>query len=65
MTENGCVGWPRVPITIPPAPPGLSLDETEQALLAVCQHLWAEQKVPVVAWGSDFDGTELHPPRLQ
>lgn len=57
--------WPRVPITIPPAPPGLPREETEQALFAVCQPLWAEQKVPVVAWGSDLDGTELLPPRMQ
>ena len=40
--------WPRVPITIPPAPTGLPIEETEQALLAVCQNLWAASKVPVV-----------------
>ncbi len=54
--------WPRVPITIPPAPPGLSMEETEQALMAVCQHLWAEERIPVVAWGDELDGLELHPP---
>ena len=46
--------WPRVPITIPPAPPGLSMEETEQALMAVCQHLWAEERIPVVAWGTSL-----------
>ena len=58
--------WPRVPITIPiPAPQGLSLDETEQACLRSVNTLWAEQKVPVVAWGDDLDGTELRiPPRI-
>lgn len=57
--------WPRVPITIPPVPPGLSLEETEQALLAVCQPLWAESKIPVIAWGGPDAGTELLPPNLQ
>ena len=57
--------WPRVPITIPPAPTGLPIEETEQALLAVCQNLWAASKVPVVAWGSGLDGTELLPPASQ
>ncbi len=57
--------WPRVPITIPPAPTGLSAEETEQALMAVCRPLWAAWKVPVVAWGSEFDGTELLPPTQQ
>ena len=57
-----CAEWPRVSITIPPAPTGLPIEETEQALLAVCQPLWAASKVPVVAWGSEFDGVELLPP---
>ena len=61
----GCAEWPRVPITIPPAPNGLPIEETEKALLAVCQSLWVESKVPVVAWGSKFDGTELLPPTQQ
>ena len=60
-----CTDWPRVHITIPPAPDGLSTQETEQALLAVCRPLWAESKVPVVAWGSEFDGVELLPPTQQ
>lgn len=57
--------WPRVPITIPPVPPRLSREKTELALFAICQALWAKQKVPVVAWGSAMDGTELLPPRTQ
>lgn len=57
--------WPRVPITIPPAPPGLSMEATEQALFAVCQPLWAASKIPVVSWGSEYDGTELLPPTIQ
>ena len=60
-----CTEWPRVHITIPPAQTGLSSEETEQALLAVCQPLWAVSKVPVVAWGSELDGMELLPPTQQ
>jgi hypothetical protein len=60
-----CTEWPRVPITIPPAPAGLSREDTEQALLAVCRPLWAASKVPVVAWGSELDGVELLPPLQQ
>ena len=56
--------WPRVPVTIPPCPPGRTTAETEQALFAVCQPLWAASKIPVVAWGSDYDGTELLPPAV-
>ena len=65
LTQEGpmeCTGWPRVPITIPPAPGGLSKEATEQALLSICRPLWAASKVPVVAWGSEFDGAELLPP---
>lgn len=57
--------WPRVPLTVPPRGPGLSMEETERALLAVCQRFWSDDKIPVVAWGSELDGTELLPPRLQ
>lgn len=57
--------WPRVRIPIPPCPPGLPSEETEQAMLAVCQPLWDARKIPVVEWGSEFDGTELHPPTHQ
>ena len=64
MTDKLNPDWPRVPLPFPPAPPGLSDDETEMALLAVCQALWNESKVPVVAWGSPYDGTELHPPTV-
>ena len=56
-----CTGWRRIPITIPPAPSGLTFEETAQALMAVCQPLWAARNVPVVAWGSELDGTELLP----
>ena len=56
-----CTEWPRVPIAIPPAPTGLPIEETEQALLAVFQPLWTASKVPVVAWGGEFDGVELLP----
>jgi len=60
-----CTEWPRVKLTIPPCPPGLSLEDTEQALLAVCQPLWDEKRIPVIAWGCEMDGLQLHPPRLQ
>ena len=51
-------------VTIPPCPPGRTTAETEQALFAVCQPLWAASKIPVVAWGTDYDGTELLPPAV-
>ena len=54
--------WLRIPLTIRPAPDGASFDEINQAVMAVCRPLWAASKIPVVAWGGDFDGTELHPP---
>ena len=54
--------WPRVRIPIPPCGPGRSLEETEQALLAVCQAMWETKRIPVVGWGCEDDGTELHPP---
>lgn len=57
--------WPRVCIPIPPCSPGLPPEETEQAMLAVCQPLWDAGKIPVVGWGGEFDGTELHPPTHQ
>ena len=57
--------WPRVRIPIPPCPPGLTPEETEQAMLAMCQPLWEAEKIPVVGWGCEFDGTELHPPSCQ
>ena len=57
--------WPRVRIPILPCPPGLTPEETEQAMLAVCQPLWDAGKIPVVGWGGEFDGTELHPPTHQ
>ena len=53
----------RVPIPIPPCPPGLSLEKTEQALIAVCQPLWDAGKIPVIQWGGPDDGLELLPPR--
>ena len=54
--------WPRVPITFQPAPAGPSFEEINQAVMAVCRPLWAASLIPVIAWGSDFDGAELHPP---
>ena len=43
--------WPRGPI--PPCPPGLSLEETEQAMLAMCQPLWDAEKIPVIATSTE------------
>lgn len=57
--------WPRVRLPIPPCGPGLSLKETDEALLVVCSELWKQEKIPVVGWGCEFDGTELHPPAEQ
>ena len=56
--------WPRVRITIPPCPGGFTLEEINEALMAICQHLWDAGKIPVVGWGCEFDGTELFPPYL-
>ena len=57
--------WPRIKLTLPPCPPGLSIEETEQAFLAICQPLWSEEKIPVIAWGSEIDGLQLWPPQVQ
>ena len=57
-----CRGWPRVPVTVAPCRPGLGDDETELALLSMCTAYWSRRIIPVVAWGTPNDGTELHPP---
>ncbi len=55
----------HVAFLFPLCPPGLSVEETEQAMLAVCQPLWDAGEIPVVGWACEFDGTELHPPTQQ
>jgi len=63
--EAAVAEWPRVRLPIPPCPPGLSAERTNEALLVVCAELWRQEKIPVVGWGCEFDGTELHPPVRQ
>ncbi|MCY4301988.1 MAG: hypothetical protein OXC68_09695 [Aestuariivita sp.] len=57
--------WERVPMLILPCPSGMSVEETDAALHDFCSKLWEEEKIPVVAWGSPFDGFEILPPIYQ
>ncbi|MCY4301388.1 MAG: hypothetical protein OXC68_06590 [Aestuariivita sp.] len=54
--------WPRVRLTVAPSAPEFTLEQTEEALYLFCSELWGQKKIPVVAWGCEFDGVELHPP---
>ena len=56
--------WPRVRITAVPCRPGLTLEQLNGVLLDMCQGFWDAGIVPVVGWGGEFDGCELHPPYL-
>ena len=56
--------WPRVRITVVPYQPGLTPEQLNEVVLALCQRFWDAGKIPVVGWGGEFDGCELHPPYL-
>ena len=57
--------WERVPLRIPPCPTDETLEAADAALYAVCAEFWRQRKVPVVAWGCEYDGVQLLPPKLQ
>ena len=57
--------WPRVRIPIPPCPPGLSLEETEQAMLAICQPLWGRWEDPRHRMAVQVRRNRIAPPPAQ
>ena len=56
--------WRRVRILTQPCPPGLADHQINEMILAMCQRLWDAGKIPVVGWGGELDGCELHPPHM-
>ena len=56
--------WPRFLVTSLPCPPGLTDEQVNDVVLAMCRSFWAVETIPVVGWGGELDGCELFPPYM-